>query len=224
MKSKKYVWIESGEPIEVADTCKGTHDFLYERYRCEDCLGETYSTEECIANLLEKGKIKEVTSYMTLIEALQKYKKVTNDEGKSVYSLNKNGAIVMRTNGAGGGFQPTIELFTSTGWEEYKEPFILLERAIGKDYYYIANEEDISCYRDDECWTDNQNFRLYNYFENEDLAQYVADKQFIQRVSITLEYLNKDNSDKDTLIEEYIRNNHKKIIDRIKKYEEDNIK
>ena len=40
---------------------------------------------------------------MTLIEALQKWDKVTNDNGKTVYSTNSDGTIVMRTNGAGGG-------------------------------------------------------------------------------------------------------------------------
>ena len=49
---------------------------------------------------------------MKLIEALQKWDKVTNDNSKTIYSTNSDGTIIMRTNGAGGGFKPTVELFT----------------------------------------------------------------------------------------------------------------
>ena len=58
----------------------------------------------------------------------------------------------------------------------------------------------------------------------ETIAQYVAAKQLIQRIRITLTLLNKENPDKEMLISEYINDNYKDVIDRIKKYEEDNIK
>ena len=45
---------------------------------------------------------------MTLIEALQKWDKVTNDNGKTIYTTNSDGTIIMRTNGSGGGFKPTV--------------------------------------------------------------------------------------------------------------------
>ena len=73
-----------------------------------------------------------------------------------------------------------------------------------------------------ECFSsvDTQRFSSYNYFTDKAFAQYVADKQFIQRAKLVLEHLNKNNPDKEILISEYIRDNYKEVIDRIKQYEE----
>lgn len=159
---------------------------------------------------------------MNLIEALQKWNKVTNDGGKTVYSTNSAGTIVMHTNGAGGGFKPTLELFNSTGWFEYREPLVLPRREREMEYYYIDEYGDIELVTDDTCWANIEHFEYYNYVPNIQLAKYIKDKQFIQRVYILLNYLNKDNPDKEILISEYIRDNYKEIIDRIKEYEEIN--
>ena len=56
---------------------------------------------------------------MTLIEALQKYRYVTNDSGKTVYFTDAVGSIIKKGENA---FLPTVELFTSTGWERYATP------------------------------------------------------------------------------------------------------
>ena len=161
---------------------------------------------------------------MTLIEALQKWDKVTNDGGKTIYSTNSDGTIVMRTNGAGGGFKPTVELFTSKGWERYATPLILPDRYDDLNYYWIDEEGKVDYFVDEDCTLDEPLFEMYNYFYDEELAQYASDKQLILRIKITLEHLNKNNPDKEMLISEYINDNYKDVIDRIKKYEEDNIK
>lgn len=159
---------------------------------------------------------------MNLIEALQKWNKVTNDGGKTVYSTNSEGTIVIHTNGAGGGFRPTVELFSSTGWLEYREPLILPKRKDEMEYYYIDEYGDIVIVTDDDCWANTKHFDYYNYAPNIQLAKYIKHKQFIQRVYIVLSYLNKDNPDKAILISEYIRDNYKEIIYSIKEYEESN--
>ena len=161
---------------------------------------------------------------MKLIEALQKWDKVTNDNGKTVYSTNSDGTIIMRTNGAGGGFKPTVELFTSTGWERYAIPLVLPYRYIESNYYWIDEEGKIDYFVDEDCTSDEPLFEMYNYFYDKELAQYVSDKQLILRIKITLEHLNKNNPDKEMLILEYINDNYKDVIDRIKQYEEGNIK
>lgn len=152
---------------------------------------------------------------MNLIEALQKWNKVTNDGGKTVYSTNSEGTIFMCTNGVV--FKPTLELFNSTGWVEYREPLILPKRE--EEYYYIDEYDDIVLTTDNDSWADERHFDYYNYTSNVQLIKYIKDKQFIQRVYLVLNYLNKDNPDKETLISEYIRDNYKEIIDRIKEYE-----
>ena len=156
---------------------------------------------------------------MVLIEALQKYKKVTNDGGKTVYSTTSGGHVVKCTDELGGVVNPTIKLLTSTGWEQYLEPLKLPERVDGEVYYHIDEYQEIDTYLDEDTWVDRELYEKYNYFTDKAFAQYVADKQFIQRAKLTLEHLNKSNPDKETLISEYIRDNHKEVIDRIKEYE-----
>ena len=158
---------------------------------------------------------------MNLIEALQKYKRVTNDNGKTVYSLNKNGTIVKNTKGGGGGFQPTIELFTSTGWEKAIEPLKLPKKYSYNSYYYIDGFNDLCVTEDMNTSLDARRHSQYNYFEGDDLAKYISDKQLMQRIRIVLTLLNKNNEDKDFLINEHINNNYKDVIDRICKFEKE---
>lgn len=156
---------------------------------------------------------------ITLIEALQKYKKVTNDGGKTVYSTTSGGHVVRCTDELGGVINPTIKLLTSTGWEEYREPLILPERLIEDTYYHIDEYQEIDVYIDEDTWVDRELYEKYNYFTDKAFAQYVADKNLIQRVNLVLEHLNKDNPDNEVLISKYIRDNYKDVIDRIRQYE-----
>lgn len=155
---------------------------------------------------------------MKLIEALQKYKKVTNDGGKTVYSTTSGGHVVSCTDELGGVINPTIKLLTSTGWEEYREPLILPK---GEEEYYCIDEYgDIVLFTDNDSWVNDRHFDLYNYTPNVQLAKYIKDKQFIQRVYIILYHLNKGNPDKEILISEYVRDKYEDIIHRIRQYEE----
>lgn len=57
-QGKTYVWVKSGEPVEVSMTCggkpfKGTK-------KCVDCLGETNNGIDCINDLLVNEIVKEV--------------------------------------------------------------------------------------------------------------------------------------------------------------------
>ena len=156
---------------------------------------------------------------MVLIEALQKWNKVTNDGGKTVYSTTSGGHVVRCTDELGGVINPTIKLLTSTGWAEYSEPLILPEMDTAEEYYYIDEFGNIESYINYGCKSNHEHFGIYNYIPNKALAMYMKDKQLIQRVYIILYHLNKDNPDKEILISEYIRDNYKEIIDRIKEYE-----
>ena len=158
---------------------------------------------------------------MTLIEALQKYRYVTNDSGKTVYFTDAVGSIIKKGENA---FLPTVELFTSTGWERYATPLALPCKKCDEKYYYIDVYNKIGYKINIDSEFDCERYKTYNYFMYETIAQYVADKQLIQRIRITLTLLNKENPDREMLISEYINDNYKDVIDRIKKYEEDNIK
>lgn len=160
---------------------------------------------------------------MKLIEALQKWNKVTNDGGKTVYSTNSDGTIVMHTNGAGGGFKPTIELFSSTGWTRAEEPLVLPEKVCVSGMYFTLNSVlGVCTSTEDFSSIDTQRFSSYNYYTDKALAQYIADKNLMQRIGIILGALNKDNPNKEVLISKYIRDNYTWVIDRIKEYEESN--
>ena len=157
---------------------------------------------------------------MKLIEALQKYKKVTNDGGKTVYSTTSGGHVVRCTDELGGVINPTIKLLTSTGWEEYREPLILPERVcVSGTYFRLDSLLEVYASIEGFSSVDTQRFSSYNYFTDKAFAQYVADKNLIQRVKLVLEHLNKDNPDKEVLISKYIRDNYKDVIDRIRQYE-----
>lgn len=160
---------------------------------------------------------------MNLIEALQKWNKVTNDGGKTVYSTNSEGTIVMHTNGVGGGFKPTVELFSSTGWTRAEEPLVLPEKVRVSGRYFTLNSVlGVCTSTEDFSSIDTQRFSSYNYYTDKALAQYIADKNRIQRIGIVLGALNKDIPNKEVLISKYIRDNYTWVIDRIKEYEESN--
>ena len=158
---------------------------------------------------------------ITLIEALQKWNKVTNDGGKTVFSTTSAGHVVKCTDELGGVINPTIKLLTSTGWEEYREPLILPERVyVSGTYFRLDSLLGVYASLEGFSSVDMQRFSSYNYFTDKAFAQYVADKNLIQRVKLVLEHLNKNNPDKEVLISTYIRDNYTCVIDRIRQYEE----
>ena len=178
---------------------------------CEDCFNEIHN------ELMEdKG--------MTFTEAIQKYKMITNDGGKTVYKVNKEGTIFKKAKGCGGAFSVTVDLLTSTGWEEYKDKELKLPTFICEDaeYYTISEIDEIYTYIQRGDSIDARKLRVYKYFTDKWFAQYVADKQFIQRIELTLIELNKDRFPKEELtklINKYLRDNHMEVLDRIIRYE-----
>ena len=158
---------------------------------------------------------------VNLIEALKKWDKVTNDGGKTIYSTNKEGTIVMHRCGAGGGFKPTLELFNSTGWTRAEEPLKLPERQ--KKYLMFHFIDEFGDVVTTSEFPSNANDILYdntNHFLDKELAQYVADKQLIQRLNIVLGIVNKDVENKEILISRYILDKYKDVIIRIRQYED----
>lgn len=158
---------------------------------------------------------------MNLIEALQKWNKVTNDGGMSYFTTNSEGTIVYRRSGCAGGFQPNLALFTSTGWEQYLEPLRLPEGIEDNTYFYVDGYGDVEHTIDADSYVNEVHLKFFNYYPDRALAQYIADKNLIQRINLVLGIYNKDNPNKEVLISKYIKDNYKEVIDRIKQYEEE---
>lgn len=163
-------------------------------------------------------------SELTFIDAIQKYDKITNDGGETIYTTNKEGTIIMKTKGTGGGFSVTVDLLTSTGWVEYKDNKLKLPTFIGEnsEYYTISEIDEIYTYIQRSDSIDASKLKVYKYFTDRWFAQYVADKQFIQRIELTLYELNKDKFSEEEieiLLMQYLEDNFKMVLDRIKKYE-----
>lgn len=179
---------------------------------CLDYIGETVGGKE-----------------MNFIEAIGKYEAITRDGGTTVYSKNSEGNIIRKTNGIGGGFQINYGLLVSTGWVEHKEHKLILPERAGHYHSYMYIEDDTNkVYVDSDCRFDEDTNRLkiFNYFTDKELAQYIADRQLIQRVELVLHHMNMFNPDilnKELLIDEYVRNNYKEVLHRIKDYEMKNV-
>lgn len=222
---KEYVYVKSGNPVKVLPTCGGIELHICDR--CPDCLGETVDGKDCIRTLLDEKEIIELEGgkNMNFTEAIQKYGKITNDGGKTIYYTNKEGTIVMKTKGAGGAFSVTLDLLTSTGWEEYKENKLILPKRLGYDeeYFYISDSTRVIDVDDDYGYdVDDTRYETFNYFTDKELAQYVADKQLIHRINLVLSITNLGNFEDiktQSLIFDYIKTNYKEVLDRINEYE-----
>lgn len=193
-------------------TCCGVPAGAIQLYPiCEDCFNELHN------ELMEdKG--------MTFTEAIQKYKMITNDGGKTVYRTDRCGTIFRKANGCSVKLSITVDLLTSTGWEEYKDEELILPKATnyGLGYYTINSWGRLVQDRHLLDHTDGDRLRAFNYFVNKEFAQYVADKQLIQRIELTLTALNKDKFSKEELtklINKYLRDNYMEVLDRIIQYE-----
>ena len=178
---------------------------------CEDCFNELHN------ELMEdKG--------MTFTEAIQKYKMITNDGGKTIYKTDRCGTIFRKANGCSVKLSITVDLLTSTGWEEYKDEELILPTFIceSNEYYTISEIDEVYAYIQRNDSIDVGKLKVYNYFTDKWFAQYVADKQLIQRIELTLIALNKDRFPKEELtklINKYLRDNHMEVLDRIIRYE-----
>lgn len=228
-------------------TCRGVPAGAIQLYPiCEDCFNELHnelmedkgmnkSTYEVngICNRCSEYTLIDVEtrlcedcseSELTFIDAIQKYGMITNDGGETVYTTNKEGTIVMKTKGTGKIFNVTVDLLTSTGWEEYKDKELKLPTFIceANEYYTISEIDEVYAYIQRSDSIDAGKLKVYKYFTDKWFAQYVADKQFIQRIELTLTELNKDKFPKEELtklINKYLRDNHMEVLDRIIRYE-----
>lgn len=187
---------------------------LDEMYPCDYCGGELY------VNKMEEGK------NMNFIEAIGKYEAITRDGGTTVYSKNSEGNIIRKTNGIGGGFQINYGLLVSTGWVEHKEHKLILPERVEYSHRYMHIGGDNSkVYVDSECGYEEDTDRLktFNYFTDKEFAQYVADRQFLDRIELVLYNYNKDNMDTDTIVKltkEYIDTYCKEVLNRVLDYQD----
>ena len=165
---------------------------------------------------------------MNFIEAIGKYEAITRDGGTTVYSKNSEGNIIRKTNGIGGGFQINYDLLVSTGWVEHQEhKLILPERVDYSELYLYIESDSNTVYTDSDgrFEEDVNRLKTFNYFTDRELAQYVADKQLIQRIELVLHELNRNKFkfvERLNLIGDYIIDNYKDILDRINEYESRN--
>lgn len=193
-----------------------------EMYPCDYCGGELY-IGEFYKDKISRGKD------MNFTEAIGKYTAITRDGGTTVYSKNSEGNIIRKVPGIRGDFQLNYDLLISTGWQEHKEQKLIVPERVdySKQYSYIESDGS-KVYTDSDCRfsEDADRLKTFNYFTDKEFAQYVADRQLIQRVELVLHQMNMFNPDilnKELLIDEYIRDNYKEVLHRIKDYEMKNV-
>ena len=191
---------------------------------CVDCGAytsidvETNLCEGCVDNtkIFNKG--------MTFLDAIQKYDKITNDGGETYYYKNNEGYIYKNYDkGLSCSINANIDFLLSTGWKEYKNRKLALpKRRRNESYYFINADRTIGSDMEHYLPIDDNKFNNYNSFTDKSFAKYIADKQLIHRINLVLKELNKDRFDKadlQDLINEYIRNNYSKVLNRITEYE-----
>lgn len=188
-------------------------------YTCAFCDGELYTGEFYIDKV--KGD-----NDMNFIEAIGKYEAITRDGGTTVYSKNSEGNIIRKTNGIGGGFQINYGLLVSTGWVEHKEHKLILPERVDYSHRYMHIGGDNSkVYVDSDCRFDEDKDRLktFNYFTDKEFAQYIADRQLLDRIELVLYKYNNDKMDDKTLsklINEYIDTHYAEVLNRVLDYQD----
>lgn len=188
-------------------------------YTCDYCDGELYTGEFYI------DKVKEGND-MNFIEAIGKYEAITRDGGTTVYSKNSEGNIIRKVNGIGGGFQINYDLLMSRGWVEHQEHKLILPERVEYSHRYVHIGGDNSkVYVDSDCRFDEDKDRLktFNYFTDKEFAQYIADRQLLDRIELVLYAYNKDNMDDKTLtklINEYIDTHYEEVLNRVLDYQD----
>lgn len=188
-------------------------------YICDYCDGELYTGEFYVDKV--KGD-----NDMNFIEAIGKYEAITRDGGTTVYSKNSEGNIIRKTNGIGGGFQINYGLLVSTGWVEHQEHKLILPERVDYSHRYMHIGGDNSkVYVDSDCRFDEDKDRLrtFNYFTDKEFAQYIADRQLLDRIELVLYKYNNDKMDDKTLsklINEYIDTHYAEVLNRVLDYQD----
>jgi hypothetical protein len=188
-------------------------------YTCAFCDGELYAGEFYVDKV--KGG-----NDMNFIEAIGKYEAITRDGGTTVYSKNSEGNIIRKTNGIGGGFQLNYDLLVSTGWEEHKEQKLIVPERVDYSHRYMhIGGDNNKVYTDSDCSYDEDKDRLktFNYFTDKEFAQYIADRQLLDRIELVLYKYNNDKMDDKTLsklINEYIDTHYAEVLNRVLDYQD----
>lgn len=189
-------------------------------YTCDYCDGELYTEE------FYKGKVKEGND-MNFIDAIGKYEAITRDGGTTVYSKNSEGNIIRKVNGKEGGFLLNYDILLSRGWVEHQEHKLILPERVPEKYdiyYYIDTSRGYIGYDNDYRYDiDDDRLRTFNYFTDKEFAQYIADRQLLDRIELVLYAYNKDNMDDKTLtklINEYIDTHYAEVLNRVLDYQD----
>jgi hypothetical protein len=188
-------------------------------YTCDYCDGELYTGEFYINKM-------EGDNSMNFIEAIGKYEAITRDGGTTVYSKNSEGNIVRKVYGIRGDFQINYDLLMSRGWVEHKEHKLILPERVDYSelYLYIESDSNIVYTDSDGRFEEDINrLKTFNYFTDRELAQYIADRQLLDRIELVLYAYNKDNMDDKTLtklINEYIDTHYAEVLKRVLDYQD----
>lgn len=163
---------------------------------------------------------------MNFIDAIGKYEAITRDGGTTVYSKNSEGNIIRKVNGIGGDFQLNYDLLISTGWVEHQEhKLILPERGYYHHQYMYIDADNNKVYVDSDCRfnKDVDRLKTFNYFTDKEFAQYIADRQLLDRIELVLYKYNNDKMDDKTLsklINEYIDTHYAEVLNRVLDYQD----
>lgn len=167
---------------------------------------------------------------MKFTDAIKKYGTICNDNESEIFYTVVNNKIV-RFNCNDEDDSKIIEdvfeiadLMISEGWSSvYEEDNFKLPNR-GSDYYFINTVQEIHWETDCKYPTDNELYKIFNFFPNKEMARYIADSQLIYRIVLTLEVLNKNMEEfkRREYIDEFLENNYGDILDRISEYERKN--
>lgn len=169
---------------------------------------------------------------MKFTDAIKKYGTISNDNGKSgiFYTIADNKIVRFNCNDTDDSriienvFE-VADLMMSEGWGSiYGEvSFKTLDRK-QPCYCFINTTNEIVLDIDTNDKISDHLYRIFNYFPNEEMAQYIADAQMIYRIVLTLEVLNKDMDElkKRECIDEFLESNYGEVLDRISEYERKN--
>lgn len=188
-------------------------------YTCAFCDGELYTGE------FYKDKVKG-DNRMNFTEAIGKYNAITRDGGTTVYYKNSEGNITRKVNGIEGSFILNYDLLFSRGWVEHQEHKLILPERVDYSHRYMHIEADRNTvYVDSDCRydEDTDRLRIFNYFTDKEFAQYIADRQLLDRIELVLYKYNNDKMDDKTLtklINEYIDTHYEEVLNRVLDYQD----
>ena len=166
---------------------------------------------------------------MKFTNAIRIYGAITNDGGKSgmYYTIGADNEIIEVKDEDSIRIITDVfeiaDLMTCDTWEgnNINKQLKLPEREIDVWYYYIDEYNFVISDIDSDINADKKIYDIYNYFKEEEMAQYIADSQLIYRIVLTLEVLNKDIEPckLNELIDEFLEENYGDVLNRIAEYE-----